>query len=97
MKARNLVLAVVAIALLAILIGCGGGDNQDTAATPPKADTATEVAQTHDCDGGCGMTNVPMDHLTEIDGKFYCQGCANKVKAATEAETTESPDEHNHG
>jgi hypothetical protein len=35
---------------------------------------------THDCAGDCGMTNVPESEMTEIDGKWYCAGCARKAQ-----------------
>lgn len=52
------------------------------AAEHPTAEHPTAETQlaSHDCDGGCGMTNVPMDQLTEIDGKYYCAGCAKHLK-----------------
>jgi hypothetical protein len=46
---------------------------------PTEHPAATAVA-THDCDGGCGMTAVPEDQLTQIDGKWYCAACAKKVQ-----------------
>lgn len=49
------------------LAGCGGGNAEQA----EKAKPGIEVAATHDCDGGCGMKDVPMDQLTEVDGKFY--------------------------
>lgn len=97
MKLRNLILVGAAVVLLVVIMGCGGGDKKEAAATPPATETTNQVAETHDCDGGCGMTNVPMDKLTEIDGKFYCQGCANKVKAAAESEAADSHADHGHG
>jgi len=33
----------------------------------------------HDCDGGCGMKDVPANQLTEVNGKYYCQGCLKKM------------------
>jgi PBP1b-binding outer membrane lipoprotein LpoB len=44
------------------------------------ADSTTAGVAVHDCAGGCGMTNVPEDQLTEIDGKWYCAGCAKKLQ-----------------
>ncbi len=74
-------LAVAAAACLLILTaGCGGDDN--TAAETEKAasaEAATEVA-VHDCDGGCGMTDVAVDKMTVVDGKYYCAGCAKKAE-----------------
>lgn len=97
MKARSIILLIATAILLALVAGCSSNDKQEAAATPPATDTSSQVAQTHDCDGGCGMTNVPMDKLTEIDGKFYCQGCAHKVKAAAGAEDTETTGGHGNG
>nr|MEE4266664.1 hypothetical protein [Candidatus Krumholzibacteria bacterium] len=81
---------LVLMGLLALLLaaGCGGGD--ETAAD--KVEAAAEDAQvaTHDCDGGCGMKAVPVDQLTEKDGKFYCAGCLKKVEE-------EDHSGHNHG
>jgi len=93
MKKGNLILMALAVGLLLALVGCSSGDNE--AANPP-AEAAAQVAEAHDCDGGCGMTAVPMDKLTEVNGKFYCAGCAAKAKA--EAGTDEEGHEgHGHG
>ena len=69
---------IMALMSLFLVAGCGG--DSDTAEN--AAEKATEEVQvaTHDCDGGCGMKDVPKDQLTEIDGKFYCAGCAKKVQ-----------------
>jgi len=48
------------------------------------AETATETAAVHDCAGGCGMTAVPESEMTEIDGKWYCAGCAKKIQEEKE-------------
>lgn len=37
-------------------------------------------AQAQTC-SACGMKDVPEAQLTEIDGKWYCAGCARKVAA----------------
>jgi glucose/arabinose dehydrogenase len=100
----TLALAVVALAALAVS-GCGSKDAQDAqeaqeaqapqetqaapAATETEAAAPAEGVAVHDCAGGCGMTNVPEDQLTEIDGKWYCAGCAKKVQ--------ESHEGHGHG
>jgi hypothetical protein len=89
---KRLILGASLITLLAfslLIAGCGGGE--DTAAeaesaapaaeAAPPAETATETVAVHDCAGGCGMKAVPEDKMTEIDGKFYCAGCAKKVQA----------------
>lgn len=93
MKKTNLLMMGLAILLVLAVAACGGDKKaevpaaQETAVpaeTAPATDTgtATEVASVHDCDGACGMKNVAMDHLTEIDGKYYCAGCATKAKSA---------------
>ncbi len=91
MKKGNLLLMAVAMGLLLLLAGCGEGD--DGAETKTTAGEAT-VAETHDCEGACGMTAVPADKLTEVDGKFYCAGCAGKAKAEAAGESKEAEDEH---
>lgn len=91
MKKGNLILMALAMGLMLLLVGCSGGE--ETAETP-AAETTTEVAETHDCEGACGMTAVPADKLTEVNGKFYCAGCAGKAKAEAEAEGEEAHDEH---
>ena len=53
---------------------------EEEAATTETTEAAAETVATHDCAGACGMTNVPEDQLTEIDGKWYCAGCAAKAK-----------------
>ena len=92
MKKGNLVLLVAAVGLMLLLVGCDSG-NQEAAETPAVENTTT-VAEAHDCDGGCGMTAVPMDHLTEVNGKFYCGGCVEKAKADAEGTTEETEEEH---
>lgn len=90
MKKGTLILMAASLALLLILVGCSNGADENEAATPPAqtADEAgTQLAAAHDCDGGCGMTAVPMDKLTQINGKYYCQGCAAKVTAEAAADT----------
>ena len=99
MKKGNLVLMALAIGLMLVVVGCSSGDKEATeAATEAATESGTEVAETHDCDGPCPMKDVAMDHLTEIDGKFYCAGCAVKAKAEAEAGKAEDSHEgHNHG
>jgi hypothetical protein len=86
----TLALAILAVAILAFS-GCGKKESAEAQAPQetqaPAANTAveteaatpTEAVAAHDCAGGCGMTNVPEDQLTEIDGKWYCAGCAKKA------------------
>ena len=66
-----------------LVAGCSGGGSETEQAADKAAD-ATVVA-VHDCDGDCGMTDVPVDQMTVTDGKYYCAGCAKK------AEGTEHP------
>ncbi len=68
------------------LAGCGDGDGGGEKAQK------SEVAATHDCDGGCGMKDVPMDQLTKVDGKYYCASCAEKAKSGDHGH-----DDHKHG
>ncbi len=93
---KRLILGASLITLLAfslLIAGCGGGEDtaaEAESAAPVKeaapaaetaAETATESVAVHDCAGGCGMKAVPEDKMTEIDGKFYCAGCAKKAQA----------------
>jgi hypothetical protein len=89
----TLVAAASLVAILALAAGCGGGGDEPAAEAEQAApaEGATEVT-THDCAGGCGMTAVPADQMTEIDGKYYCAGCAAKVK-----EGGDDHDGHDHG
>lgn len=94
---KKMLILLALLALFAVAgCGGGSQDTQAEAAktTEAPADTApvsehptaehptaeTQLAA-HDCDGGCGMTNVPMAQLTEIDGKYYCAGCAKSLKS----------------
>ncbi len=98
---KKMLILTAALSLL-LLAGCGGGEKsaeaEKAAATGHDAQE-TQVAS-HDCDGGCGMTNVPMDQLTEVGGKYYCAGCATKAKAAAEHDHDDHDDKdhdgHNH-
>ncbi len=74
---KKLMLLLTAAVLLMALVsftGCG-----DKPADETKEAEAIQVA-THDCAGGCGMKDMPADKTTEVDGKFYCSGCATKAK-----------------
>lgn len=91
--------SLLAIFLLVAGCGDGGGDTASeaesaapaeeaaptAAATETAAETATETVAMHDCAGGCGMKAMPEDQMTEIDGKFYCGGCAKKMESGGEA------------
>jgi hypothetical protein len=84
-----LILLAALLILMPALTGCGGGESEEAATTEQAAPAAEETAPaatvaTHDCDGGCGMTAVPEDQLTEIDGKWYCAGCAAKAAKSTD-------------
>jgi len=70
---KKLMILLSALTLLFALVaftGCGD----------KPADDGEAVVATHDCEGGCGMTNMPADKTTEIDGKFYCTGCAKHLQ-----------------
>lgn len=72
---KKLIIILSALVLMLSLVAVAGcGDN---AATEEAAET---VVATHDCDGGCGMTDMAADKTTEIDGKFYCAGCAKHMQ-----------------
>ncbi|MCP4549803.1 MAG: hypothetical protein GY835_25390 [bacterium] len=75
-----LLLAILALGMI-LLPGCG--DKTETA----DETTADTKLAAHDCDGGCGMTDVPMERLSEVDGKYYCAGCKVKMDREDEAET----------
>ncbi len=59
---------LILIALMALATFACGGCGGD-------ADAAVE------CDGGCGM-EMAKDAAKELDGKFYCAGCAGKIARA---------------
>lgn len=48
-------------------------------AAETATEAVTEIVAAHDCAGGCGMHAVPEDQMTEIEGKWYCAGCAKKA------------------
>jgi len=89
---------VFLLALGLCLAGCGGDSGSEqtkqTKSEESAAQTAGEAAPatdsptvaTHDCAGGCGMKDWPEDQLTEIDGKWYCAGCAKNVQAEAKEE-----------
>ena len=85
MRKLLIFLAVVLFALPLALAGCGESEQAAS-----EADAVEKVA-THDCAGGCGMKDVAVDQLTEVDGKFYCAGCAPKV------DKEEDHSGHDHG
>ncbi len=73
MKKTMILLSTLFLLLsLVTVTGCGGDEAQES--------EAIQVV-THDCEGGCGMTDMPADKTTEIDGKFYCVGCAKHLQS----------------
>ena len=63
----------------------------------PKDQAAQEAVVVHDCAGPCGMVEVPEDQLVEIDGKWYCQGCAKNVQQDEDHDHTDGDHGHDHG
>lgn len=90
---KKLMLLLTATFLLLSLVaftGCGDRPAEDAA-----KDAEAPVVATHDCDGGCGMKAMAADQTTEVDGKFYCAGCAAKAKG-DHPEGHDSHEGHNH-
>jgi len=86
-------LALAALVALGLLMGgCGGGE-QDAA----PAEKAAETVAVHDCAGGCGMEAVAEEKMTEVDGKWYCAGCAKKAQQDHEHEEGDGHEGHDHG
>ena len=88
---KNLTILIILLCSLFLLAGCSGGDDAATTAeeaapaaetTPATEAAPTETVATHDCDGACGMKDVPEDKLTEVGGKFFCSGCVGKAEEA---------------
>mgnify|MGYP002642095904 CR=1 FL=1 len=61
--------------------GVPGASAPQTSAGRAIASAKLATAK-HDCDGGCGMTAVPLVQLTEVAGKYYCAGCVEHVKSS---------------
>lgn len=78
---RNLILAGLIILLVSLVAvtGCSKKDEK-----------AEAVVVAHDCAGDCGMTNMTPEQTKEVDGKFYCTGCAKKL------EKTDAHEGHSH-
>lgn len=83
---------VALLCALPLLAGCGGGE--ENAEPAEAAAEAVEAVATHDCAGGCGMKAVAEDQMKEVDGEFYCAGCAAKLETE---ETSEDHSGHGHG
>ena len=79
-KMTILMSAMILLLSLVVITGCGDNATTDEATTDEAAKSAETVVATHDCDGGCGMTDMPADKTTEIEGKFYCAGCAKHMQ-----------------
>lgn len=95
MRKRIPTVVLVLAFAVGVLVLAGCGDKQAEQAVPAAQSTGTaaehptehpgspaagQVVATHDCAGGCGMTAVPEDQLTLVDGKWYCAGCVTKAK-----------------
>ena len=85
------------LALVLLIAGCDSSDDstpqaessapaEETAPVETATESAAEAVAVHDCAGGCGMKAVPESQMTEVDGKWYCAGCAKKVPAEGEQE-----------
>ena len=93
---------ILLLALVLLIAGCDSSDEnasqaessapaEEIAPVETATESATEAVAVHDCAGGCGMKAVPEDQMTEIDGNWYCAGCAKKVQ------TEEEPEGHGEG
>lgn len=94
---KKLMLTMIVLLSLGLMVGCGGSDAEQTeqAEQVEQVEPAADVqVATHDCDGGCGMTDMPVDQTVEYEGKYYCKGCATKVVPAEE--THDEHDGHTH-
>lgn len=94
---KKLTLMMVMLLGLGLLAGCGGGEAEQAEQAAPATEAAADVqVATHDCDGGCGMTAVPVDKMTVVDGKYYCAGCAAKLETEDQAHDHTEGDDHSH-
>ncbi|MCP4291353.1 MAG: hypothetical protein GY780_05905 [bacterium] len=82
-------LTILAMMTLVFVVGCGGEGKSDQKETTEE----TQVVL-HDCEGCCGATQMPMDKLTEIDGKFYCAGCINSAKTGDHTGHDHAKEDH---
>jgi len=74
---------LMALTLMLLLAIVGSGCGKKAEATVP-------------CAGGCGMELVKAD-AKQIDGKYYCAGCAAQLSAppaGEELSTTPAPADH---
>lgn len=65
-----------------------GGEALCAACAEKKA--GETVTARHDCAGGCGMKDWPEDQMTQIEGQWYCKGCAANLEQGTD-------EPHDHG
>jgi hypothetical protein len=95
---KNLAVLASLLLALALAVGCGGGGGDEQAAEAEQAAPAAEATEValHDCDGDCGMKDVPVDKMTVVDGKYYCAGCAKKVEGGGHDHDGHDHDGHDH-
>jgi len=74
---KNLILSGLLILLVSLFAVAGCGDKD---AGTDDAAKAADAVVLHDCEGDCGMTQMAAEHTKEIDGHFYCTGCALKME-----------------
>lgn len=73
-----------------------GGETYCAACAEKKA--GETVTARHDCAGGCGMKDWPEDQMTQIDGQWYCKGCAAEMQGGEDAHDHDHGDDgHDHG
>lgn len=66
-----------------------GGEALCAACAEKKA--GETVTARHDCAGGCGMKDWPEDQMTQIEGQWYCKGCAANLEGG------DADHDHDHG
>ena len=71
-----------------------GGAAYCKACAEKKAGEA--VTARHDCAGGCGMMDWPEDQMTQIDGQWYCKGCAANLQGGESHDHDHGDDDHGH-
>jgi len=67
---------LLSMSLLAFVLAAGCSGDKEAAESEVNVAADEVKVAIHDCDGGCGMKDVPVAKLTQKDGKFYCAGCA---------------------